>query len=253
MAPLSYKLFCLLFLLTTLSLYSQRRYVVWTGDEACGPKGRGIAADESIYCRSEETPRGRVSSFEHDGLLLSTVFGEDGDLFLLGVSIRNETARTIQFDFDKWGAAHFRSVEAMNAREKPLAAETSIPYRDLVGNARAEASRDIEIDTYMADHATKGETKRIRDQDGARSTRTVIAKDDEAARLANSRAQSRQALAAKEKESYRRNSLSRKWLARGTDTRGLVYFRKYDKAGLVIFSLRINGTTYIFRLPRETD
>jgi len=253
MAPLSVKLLGFVLLLSAVSLYSQRRYVVWTGEDSCGPKGKAIAAEESISCNSVETPRGRVSSLEHDGLSFSAVFAEEAEFIVLAVHIRNATSDTIEFDFEKWGAAHFRSAEAMDSRKKPIAAETAVPYRDLINSARSEASRDIAIDTFMAGHATRGESKRIRDQDGAQTTRTVIAKDEDEARLANSRSQARQVLASKEKESYQQHSLSSKWLAPDTDAKGLVYFRKYDKAGLVIFSLAINGTTYIFRLPRRVD
>ena len=50
MAPRSVKLLCLVFLLTTISVYPQRRYIVWRGDESCGPKGTGIEANEE-RCR----------------------------------------------------------------------------------------------------------------------------------------------------------------------------------------------------------
>jgi len=253
MTPLSRKFILLLILATAIPVSAQRRYVVWTGDEACGQRGSGIAADESISCSSVETPRGRVSSFAHDGLTLTVAFVEQDDYIILGVHIRNDTGVTIQFDSDKWGAAHFESLEALQVRKKPIAAETSIPYRDLIRNARALASKDVAIDTYMADQATTMETKRRRREDGTVVTNTVMASDEEAARLARERSISRQTLAAQEKERYREGSLDVKWLSPGGHTKGLVYFRKYDKAGLVIFSLKVDGTVYIFRLPRSVD
>lgn len=251
MTPQLCKLALLFILATTLSVSAQRRYVVWTGDENCGPKGSGIALDESISCTSVETPRGRVSSFTHDGLALAVAFVEQDDLIVLGVHIRNDTGETVQFDFDKWGAAHFKSPDALREREKPIAAETSIPYRDLIRNSRASASKDVAIDTYIADQSTTMETRRRRRDDGTIVTNTVMTADEEAARLARERAVSRQKLAAQEKARYREGSLSAKWLAPGDHTKGMVYFRRHDKAGLVVFSLRVNGTVYIFRFLRE--
>lgn len=253
MTPLHRALAILILIGGTLAVSAQSRYVVWTGDESCGPKGIGIAPKERISCTSVETPRGRVSSFVHDGLSIAAAFVEMDGFLVLGVHLRNDTSKTIRFDSDKWGAAHFRSQDAVHLGKKPIAAETSVPYRDLIRNSRVLAAKDVAIDTYLADQSTTLETTRRRREDGTVVTSTVMTADEEASRLAKERAISREALAKQEKERFREGILSRKWLPPGGDTQGLVYFRKFDKAELVVFSLKVNGTVYIFRFLRAPD
>ena len=242
---------CALLILCTAGGLAQRRYVVWSGEQDCGAKGGGIFGSEVISCSSVETPRGTVSMLSHDGLTLGIAIIEEGELLILGAQIRNSTPAVIQFDTDLWGVSHFRKISDPTDRVKPLAAETSIPYRDLVGGANASAAKDSAIDVYLAENSKTARTREVRRPDGNRTRSTVVLPDEDAVRMADDRVVSRRALAGEEKEKYRNSPLARKWLAPNTAVAGLVYFRRYRKAELVIFSIKLRDTTYIYRLSRD--
>jgi hypothetical protein len=228
----------------------QGRFVIWSGDASCGQKGRGIGSEESIRCTSLDTPRGKVSAITHDSLSLAIAIVEEDDHYVVGTKILNRGGATIQFDTDLWGAAHFKKSDNEQGRTL-LRAETSVPARDLVRGISSAASQDASADTFMAEVSRTSEVREQRRPDGTRVRRVVIAPDQEAKQSASQRSVSRQELAAEEKVKIRASALSQKWLAAGGTVKGLVYFRRVKKADLVVFSLKIEETNYIFRLLRN--
>lgn len=236
--------------LTTIETNAQRRYILWNGEKQCGQRGSGIAKDEAIECISVDTPRGKVSAVIHDEISVAVAIAEDGKNYILSTQIRNDSPTTIEFDTDIWGAAHFTQAKNGNDR-KLISAETAIPSRDLLKKITTAANQETEIDTYMADVARTTEVREQRRSDGTRYRTTVITPDQDAKRIANDRGEARQAIASDERSRIRSSAITQKWLKSGASVKGLVYFRRVKKAGLVIFSLKVSGTTYIFRF--QTD
>ena len=243
-------LFLVLIALITIEANSQRRYILWSGEKQCGQRGSGIAKDEAVECVSVDTPRGKVSAVLHDSISVAVAIAEDGNNYILSSQIRNDSPSTIEFDTDLWGAAHF--TQAKNGSDRKLIlAETAIPSRDLFKKITTAANQETEIDTYMADVARTTEVRELRRSDGTRYRTTVITPDQDAKRIANDRGEARQAIASDERSRIRSSAITQKWLKSGASVKGLVYFRRVKKAGLVIFSLKVSGTTYIFRF--QTD
>lgn len=157
---------------------------------------------------------------------------------------------SIEFDADNWRELHFKQGKNGNDR-KLILAETAIPSRDLLKKITTAANQDMTIDTYMADIARTTEVREQRRSYGTRYRTTVITPDQDAKRIANDRGEARQAIVSDERSRIRSSAITQKWLQSGASVKGLVYFRRVKKAGLVIFSLKVSGTTYIFRF--QTD
>lgn len=229
----------------------QRRFVVWGGDTRCGHKSLSILPDESISCQSLNTPRGNISVVNHNGISLAVGFLEDDDFIIVATRIENTTAHPFEFDTDLWGAAHFASGESFASGVKPITAETAMPSRDIVRGITSGVALDNSMDTFMASISKTGETKEVRSADGTRVKKVVITDDREAQRIAGSRNDSRKGHAFSEQERIRKTAMTQKWLPAMASTKGLVYFRRVKKAGLVVFSFKLLDTTYVFRLLRD--
>ena len=227
------------------------RVIVWGGSPECGYKGPAFSARDEISCASLETPRGIVSVVNNNGLSLAVSFSENSDYLIVATFLKNTTAASIDFDSDRWGAAHFRTKEDFSAGKKPIRAETAIPSRDIVKGFRSGVNMDNSIDVFMASISKSSEVKEVRKSDGTVSRKLVIVDDPDAKQNADSRATSRADAANSESEKIRKTALVQKWLPAQGDAKGLVYFRRVKKAELVVFSLKIADVVYVFRLPRS--
>lgn len=248
------KLPLVLTLVLVVSAFGQKpdeRVVLWGGDAACGYRGTGLSPDEKISCTSLQTPRGPLSVIHHDGLSLAIGFLEDKDRIVVAALLKNSTTETIQFDTDLWGAAHFRTVQGFYAGDKAIVAETAIPSRDIVRGVMSGITLDNSADVFMAGIAKASEVREIRRPDGTRVKKVVIVDDPDAQIGAASRGDSRAQIAGDELEKIRETALTQKWVAAQNSVKGLVYFRRVKKAGLVVFNFRIGDTLYIFRYPRN--
>ena len=243
----------LIFLLTTSAAFSQakQKVVVWNGSATCGYKNFTLDNDESLTCSSIQTPRGPISVFEHDGVSLAVAFLEDDDFILVATQIRNSTTRSLDFDSDKWGAAHFKTSESFSKGNKPMVAESAIPSRDIIRGIKSGVYMDDSADNLMASITKTSETKEVRKADGTRVRKVVITQDKEAEQVAASRNSSRSVYANGEQERIRKTALTQKWVGPQADAKGIVYFRREKKAGLVVFALKIGDTTYLIRLLRD--
>jgi len=237
-----------------VSAYSQKledRAILWGGDPACGFRGKGFLADEKVSCSSVETPRGPLSVINHDGLSLAIGFLEDDNRIIVAALLKNSTDQAIEFDTDIWGAAHFRTVQGFYASNKPIVAETAIPSRDIVRGVMSGVTLDNSADVFLAGVAKTSEVKEVRRPDGTRVKKIVIVDDQDAQDQAASRGDSRAQVAGDELEKIRKTALTQKWVPAQNSVKGLVYFRRVKKAGLVVFNFRIGDTLYLFRYPRN--
>jgi hypothetical protein len=249
------KVLVLLILLVTVAVASaqtpKRKTIVFNGDKSCGRKNFQPATDESIVCESLVTPRGNVSVVTHDDISIAVGFVEDEHYIIVATQIKNTSEQPLDIDTDTWGAAHFESKEAFFAGKKPFLAESAIPSRDIVRGITSGVTLDDSADTFMASISTASEVKQVRLQDGTRVKRVVIVEDPQAQTIAGSRKDSRAQSAVNEKDKIRKNAMVQKWVAAHGDAKGLVYFRREKKAGLVMFSFTIGDTAYVFRLLRD--
>lgn len=241
----------LLFFVAAHTQEHGRRAVVWSGANDCGYKSKAVSPDESIMCGSLETPRGFVSTINHEGVNLAVAFLENADFIIVATQIKNTTNMPFEFDTDLWGAAHFATRDGFYQADRPLLAETAIPSRDIVRGIRSGVNLDNSMDTFMAGVAKTVEVKMVRRSDGTLVRSERIVDDQEAKRRAGSGNEIRSEHATEEQERIRKTAMTQKWVTAGGSARGLVYFRRVKQAGLVVFSFRVLDTTYIFRLLRK--
>ncbi len=228
-----------------------RKVVVWSGDKICGLVSRSIPQESRPECSTAVTPRGTVSVITHGHISLSAAFLEEDGYIIAAIRIDNRSEAPMDVDTDQWGAAHYARYEDFSKGGKPILAETSIPSRDIVRGIKAGAGMDASADTFMASISKSAETREIRRSDGSRIRQVMIVDDADAQRMAGSRQVSRMEQASAEQVRIRQNAITQKWIGPSDKIRGLVYFRRVKKARLVVFSLGILDTSYVFRLPRN--
>jgi hypothetical protein len=131
-------------------------------------------------------------------------------------------------------------------------AETAIPSRDIVRGVRSGVMMDNSADVFLASISKSSEVREVRRQDGTRVKKVVIIDDPDAVENADARNASRSQAADSETEKIRKTALIQKWVPANGSVKGLVYFRRSKKAGLVVFSFRVGDVVYIFRVPRNT-
>ncbi len=229
------------------------RTVVWGSDQACGFRTKTISVDENLSCEAVSTPRGVVSVVHHNGLNLSVIFGEEDGFLIAATSIKNNTETPFEFDSDLWGAAHFATKADFASGKKPIFAETAIPSRDIVRGITSGVNLDNSMDVFMAGMSKTAVVKEVRKPDGTRIPTTVIADDKDAATAASARSEVRGGLAAAEKDRIRKTAITQKWVKGNSSVNGLVYFRRVNKAEMVLFSFRVLDTNYLFRLLRDKN
>lgn len=246
-------LISLLILLASLSAaYGQRtgKLVFWSGDPGCGQKSRSITPDDKFLCGTVQTERGPVSTITHNGVTLSVAFLEDSKYNIVGAGITNDTAEPLFFDADMWGAAHFKKKEDLQSRKKPVLAETSIPTRDILRQMATGVRQESSLDTFIADGQKVNETKEIRRQDGTRYKVDVIVPDKQTQEAVARQNAARSEMVMSEQRRIRETALTAKSVQPGQSIKGLVYFRRLKNVEFVVFSLSLDGTTYVFQLPR---
>ncbi|MEP6847370.1 MAG: hypothetical protein ABI999_00840 [Acidobacteriota bacterium] len=230
---------------------NEDRIIIWGGDPTCGYRGKGFTAADDISCAAMDTPRGVVSVVTRNGFSLAVSFSEDKRYLIVATFLKNGTPAPIDFDTDRWGAAHFRTKEDFFTGKKPFLAETAIPSRDIVRGVRSGVNLDNSIDVFMASISKSSEVKEIRRQDGTRVKKVVIIDDPDAKVGAEDRNDSRSRAADDGLAKIRKTALTQKWVSPESDAKGLVYFRRMKKAGMVVFSFKIEDAIYVFRLPRN--
>ncbi|MGE3467976.1 MAG: hypothetical protein AB7J13_13715, partial [Pyrinomonadaceae bacterium] len=226
-----------------------RKVIVWTGDPECGFKSRAVDKPETVFCDSIPTERGPVSTITYDGVTLAAAFLEDGDRFIVGAQIRNDTDEVIGFDSDRWGAAHYRSRDEMVRRELPILAETSIPSRDIIRRMASGTRLENSLGDFMGDMQVVGETREIRRNDGTKYKTTVIVPDKNAAAHSDRIETNRTELSESEQRRLRKTALTAKSVRAGDSVRGLVYFRRIDDSAFVVYSLKVADVTFVFMVP----
>ena len=248
MRSLSVLLFILAGIAMVHSQSTPLKVIVWTGEKNCG---RGT---QNVSCDSLETPRGNVSvvNDRDNALSLAVSFYEDGDYIIAATHLKNNADEPLMFDSDNWGAAHLAKRENVNARSKPLRAETAVPTRDILRGIRSGVVGDASADAFMASITKAGEVREVRQPDGTRKRSLVIVDDKQAAADADGRSASRRELATTEQEKFRKNALTQKSVLPNSSARGLVYFRRVKKAAVVVFSFPIADSIYVFRLLRKS-
>ncbi len=242
----------LILLLGSLVIGAQQpaKLVFWGGDPTCGIKTRSIPVEDKISCTSTPTERGPVSTIHHNGISLSVAFLEDADYHLVGAGIANNTTEPIFFDADSWGAAHFKDKTDFHERLKPIRAETSIPSRDILRILAKGIRHESSLDTFIAEGQKTNETREIRRSDGTRQRVDVIVPDKETQQSVARQNATRSEMVLNEQRRIRQNALTAKSVAPNHVVKGLVYFTREKNADFVVFSMGINGTTYVFQLPR---
>lgn len=246
-------LISLLILLISLSTaFGQRtgKLVFWSGDPGCGQKSRFITPEDKLSCSSIQTERGPVSTITHNGVTLSVAFLEDERYNIVGAGITNKTTEPVFFDADMWGAAHFKKKEDFQGRKLPLLAETSIPSRDILKNMAFGVKQESSLDTFIADGQKTVVTREIRKADGTREKRDVIVPDTQTQEAVARQNAARSEMVMSDQRRIRETALTTKSVQPDSSVKGLVYFRHVKNAEFVVFSLSVDGTTYVFQLPR---
>ena len=240
-------------LLSVLSVSAQQggKIVFWSGDPGCGSKSKAFSASERFVCSSVSTERGPVSTIQHNGLMLSAAFLEDSKYHIAGVIITNQTSEPLQFDADNWGAAHFKSKAAFQERKKPLAAETSIPSRDILRIMATRLRYESSLDTFIAEGQKTTESREIKRPDGTKYNVNVIVPDKETQRSVARQNLDRADMVMSEQRRIRATALTSKSVQPGHSVKGLVYFRRFKGSQFVVFSLSIEDTTYVFQLQSK--
>jgi hypothetical protein len=227
--------------------------VVWSGDKDCGWRSSAVGRDELYSCASVDTPRGSVSTINHNDISLSVAFLDRDDLIIVAVEISNRNSEPLMFDAENWGAAHFLRREDFIARKKPFFAETAIPNRDLTRQISRRTTSDNSVDRYLAEIQRTIETVEVRRPDGTRVRVERTVPDVEQRDRALSRSESRSMLAKNSSEQMRRNALTAKTVPANNSVKGLIYFRRIKKARYVVFTFLLDDTTYVFLLPRTEN
>lgn len=232
---------------------SPEKLIFWGGDTNCGFKSRGITSPETAKCDSISTERGPVSVITYDGVTLAAAFLEEDGQLIVGTRIANSTDEVIGFDSDDWGAAHFDSKADFYSGKKPILAETSVPTRDIIRGMSREGKLGNLLGEFVAENQMTAETKRIRRADGTEYLRTTIVPDKEAREAEARQRVNRTESLTIEQRRIRATALTRKSVAANSFVKGLVYFRLENKAELVVFSLKVADTTFVFLLPRKAS
>jgi hypothetical protein len=235
---------------TAASAQGGKRLIFWSGDANCGVKSRAIVLPETVKCEQVMTERGPVSKITYDGIALAVAFLEDDDRLIVGAHITNTTDEFIGFDTDIWGAAHFKTKSGFYAGDKPIAAETSLPTREMIREMARGSKLENAAGDVVADNQMTTETRKIRRPDGTEYTRTTIVKDKEAKEAETRQQFNRAENLTSEQRRIRSTALTTKSVPPGGSVKGLVYFNAYKKAEFVIYSLRVADTTFVFQLPR---
>ncbi len=245
----------LIFFVTTLTVCAQtaRKVVFFTGEKDCGLSRLSNNSGAVARCSTIPTHRGDVSEIEQDGVALSLAFLDDRKYIVVAARISNSKSEPVMFDSDLWGAAHFKSQLAFYAGEKPIAAETSIPSRDLIRQMSSGTKLENSLDTFIAEGEKTSEVREVRRSDGTRIRTTVIVPDRSAQDEALRKSEIRTKNTANEQRSIRNNALIAKYVPANGFVKGLVYFRRVKKAEFILLSLDIGDSRFIFRfqLPKK--
>lgn len=235
---------------TVASAQGGKKLIFWSGDANCGVKSRAVVAPETVKCEQVSTERGPVSKITYDGIVLSVAFLEDDDKLIVGANIKNTTDAIIGFDPDMWGAAHFKTKSGFYGGEKPIAAETSLPSRDMIREMSSDGRLVNSIGEFIAETQMTAETRRVRRPDGTEYIRTTIIPDKAAKEAEARQKENRHETLSNEQRRIRSTALTVRSVAANSSVKGLVYFRAYKKAEFVIYSIKVADTTFVFQLPR---
>lgn len=241
----------LLFALLTAGAQTPRKVIFYNGDKTCGHKSRSISAADRIECSAIHTDRGNVNIIRHNDVSLSVAFLEEDDYILVAAKVANLGTEPLMFDSDKWGAAHFATKTGATKGERPLIAETSIPSRDIIRGMTSGRKMDDSLDTFIAENQKTGEIRDVRLPDGTRVKRVVVVPDKAAQEEAQSRGEIRMASTTSEQRRIRSTALTAKTIMPNDAVKGVVYFRRVKKAEFVVFVFEIEGTNFVFQLPRK--
>lgn len=231
----------------SMAQMGESRVIIWGGEEKCGYRSPAISEEESVRCQTEDTPRGKISILHHRGISLLMAMLEDDKYVIIAAQITNDTSEPIGFDSDKWGAAYYKDSPSFHEGSKPLSAELSIPSRDLVRGIASGALIDSSGDNYLAGVSRTNTIRDLRNSEGTRTREIVQTNDREAEQFARMRTEARKGLTEREQERIRKTALTQKWVGAGDSVKGLVYFNRFRKAGLVVINVPIEDTTYVFR------
>jgi hypothetical protein len=102
----------------------------------------------------------------------------------------------------------------------------------------------------MAESARTSEIKEMRRPDGTRYRVTTIVPDKDAAKQAELQNANRAQLTTAHQRLLRETALTAKSVPAGASLKGLVYFRKVKEAESSMYSISLDGVTYVFQLPR---
>ncbi|MBP7377998.1 MAG: hypothetical protein WBC19_09050 [Pyrinomonadaceae bacterium] len=237
----------------TAGAQTARKVIFYNGDTNCGHKSRLIPAGDRISCSAIHTERGNVNVIRHNDVTLSVAFLEEDDYILVAAKIANTGKEPLMFDSDHWGAAHFATKLGATKGERPLAAETSIPSRDIVRGLTSGRKLDDSLDTFIAENQKTGEIRDVRLPDGSRVKRVVVVPDKTAQDDARQRGEIRMASTTSEQRRIRSTALTTKTIMPNDSVKGVVYFRRVKKAEFVVFAFGVEDTTFIFQLPRKAN
>ena len=231
----------------------KQKIVFFSADANCGYKRPDPAPTDIITCGTLATGRGPVNTIRVNNIALAVAFLEEDDFNVVAARIVNTGKEPLLFDADLWGAAHFRKKEDYAAGRKPLIAETSLPTGELIRQMAKGARMTNASDEYNASNELTSETREIRKPDGTRVRRVVIVPNKTAEETAALNSSIREEVTAAEQRKIRRDALIARYVPPGSFVKGLVYFRKVKKAEFILYSIRIDDYTFIFRLPRAKN
>ncbi len=237
----------------TVRAQTARKVIFYNGDKNCGYTSRSIPPEDRIGCGAIQTERGNVNFIRHNDVSLSVAFLEEDDYILVAAKVVNTGKDPLMFDSDQWGAAHFATKTGANKGERPLVAETSIPSRDIVRGMTSGRKMDDSLDTFIAENQKTGEIRDVRLPDGSRVRRVVVVPDKAAQEEAYRRGEIRMANTTSEQRRIRNTALTAKTIMPNDAVKGVVYFRRVKKAEFVVFAFEIDGTTFVFQLPRKAN
>jgi hypothetical protein len=180
---------------------------------------------------------------------LSVAFLEGDGYNMVGAAISNGGDKPVVFDTDSWGGAHFKKRSDYYERKSPVVAELSIPTRDIMRGLALGVKYENSLDTFMAEGARTTEAREVRRPDGTRYRVQTTVPDKEAVEQAARQNGARSELAAAQQRQLRETALTAKSVPGGGTVKGLVYFRKLKDIELSVYSIEVDGITYVFVLP----
>jgi hypothetical protein len=196
-----------------------------------------------------------------DNLTLAIRLTSDEGFLVLQTVLVNNSEKLIEFDSDRWEAAHYASLPDSTKANADLKTERSIPSRDLIRDIRTETADSLLLEKFMTESLIERRTdsspivENPRNQKmtpvptsnrGARPVQEPNKADQE--RAQNMGISSVALSQAKQKE-IRKYALIAKSIPPKGSLKGLVYFKRVKKAEIAEFRLPIGDATFSFVIP----